>query len=297
MKGMPLMQTSRTGSQPARLPRIAIIVTLVVLGCLSPAMAEDRVISISGLTEPINDVMLSLPITGTVAKIFFKEGAYVKKGQVILALDSELEVLEVERRKLVWENKAELNSAIARVATLGSQLKSSKELYASTGSISREELEQQELEYEIAVAEKERLENNEERERVEYRIAVEQLNKRSLLAPFSGVITELMADVGETREENVPLVHLVDASQGLFICTVEESIGRTLKSGSTVDLEIQAGASVEKVKGRIIFVDPVVDPASGLQKVKATFPIKNGNICPGVSGTMLVTTRAAVAGQ
>jgi len=106
-----------------------------------------------------------------------------------------------------------------------------------------------------------------------------------------------MADVGETREENVPLVHLVDASQGLFVCTVEEPIGRTLKSGSTVDLEVQAGASVEKVKGRIIFVDPVVDPASGLQKVKATFPIKNGNIYPGVSGTMLVTTRAAVGGR
>lgn len=297
MKGMPLKQTSRTGSQPARLKCLAVVVVLVVIGCLSPAMAEDRVISISGLTEPINDVMLSLPITGTVAKIFSREGAYVKKGQAILTLDSELEALEVERRKLVWENKAELNSAIARVATLGSQLKSSKELYASTGSISREELEQQQLEYEVAVAEKERLENSEERERIEYRIAVEQLNKRSLLAPFSGVITELMADVGETREENVPLVHLVDASQGLFVCTVEEPIGRTLKSGSTVDLEVQAGASVEKVKGRIIFVDPVVDPASGLQKVKATFPIKNGNIYPGVSGTMLITTRAAVAGR
>ncbi|NJC87907.1 MAG: efflux RND transporter periplasmic adaptor subunit [Desulfuromonas sp.] len=279
-----------------QLKQAAIVVTLIAAGWLAPAMAQERVVSISGLTEPINDVMLSLPTTGTVSKIFFNEGAYVKKGQAILALDSELETLEVERRKLVWENKAELNSAIARVATLGSQLKSSKELYASTGSISLDELEKQQLEYDIAVAEKERLENSEERERVEYRIAVEQLNKRSLLAPFSGVITELMVDPGETREENVPLAHLVDASQGLFVCTVEEPIGRTLKSGLTVDLELQAGASVAKIKGRISYVDPVVDPASGLQKVKVIFPIKNGNIYPGVSGTMLITARGAAAG-
>lgn len=296
MNASSLKQASRGGRWPAGLKLIAVAF-LAVAGCWSPAMAEERVISIPGLTEPINDAMLSLPTTGTVAKIFFREGAYVKKGQAILALDSELETLEVERRKLLWENKAELNSAIARVATLGAQLKSSKELYASTKSLSLDELEQQQLEYDIAVAEKERLENSEERERIEYRIAVEQLNKRSLLAPFSGIVTELMVDVGETREENVPLAHLVDASQGLFVCTVEEQVGRTLKSGSTVDLELQAGASVEKVKGRIIFVDPVVDPASGLQKVKATFPIRNGNICPGVSGTMLVTARGSAVGQ
>ncbi|MCM2264712.1 MAG: efflux RND transporter periplasmic adaptor subunit [Desulfuromonadales bacterium] len=289
MKNLSLTRTPGTGGRPGSLVRFAIVVGMVAGSCLSPAMAQGRVESISGLTEPINDVILSLPMTGTVAKIFFQEGDYVKKGAAILALDSELETLEVERRKLLWENKAEVNAAVVRVQILGSQLKSSKELYEATGSISRDELEKQQLEYELAVAEKVRLEDYEERERIEYRIAVEQLNKRSLVAPFSGIITELMVDVGETREENNPLAHLVDTSQGLFVCTVEEPIGRTLKNGSSVDLEIQSGAAVEKIKGRIIFVDPIVDPASGLQKVKVRFPIKDGDIRPGVTGTMLVT--------
>lgn len=289
MKSMSLRRWGRAGRRPDRLTNIVIVVAMVAGACLSPAIALGRIESISGLTEPINDVILSLPMTGTVANIFYQEGSYVKKGAAILALDSELETLEVERRKLLWENKAEVNAAVAKVQILGSQLKSSKELYDATGSLSREELEKQQLEYELAVAEKVRLEDNEERERIEYRIAVEQLNKRSLVAPFSGILTELMVDVGETREENNPLAHLVDTSQGLFVCTVEEPIGRTLKNGLTVDLEIQSGAGVEKIKGRIIFVDPVVDPASGLQKVKVRFPIKDGNVRPGVTGTMLVT--------
>lgn len=293
MKGISLRRWGRIARRPVGLVRIAAVVGMAAGVCLAPAAAQSRVESISGLTEPINDVILSLPITGTVAKIFYHEGDFVKKGAAILALDSELETLEVERRKLLWENKAEVNAAAARVQILDSQLKSSKELYEATKSISRDELEKQQLEFELAVAEKLRLEDNEERERIEYRIAVEQLNKRSLLAPFSGILTELMVDVGETREENNALAHLVDTSQGLFVCTVEEPIGRTLKNGATVDLEIQAGASVEKIKGRIIFVDPIVDPASGLQKVKARFPIKDGNIRPGVTGTMLVTVSGA----
>jgi RND family efflux transporter MFP subunit len=270
---------------------LSILITaafLVLSSCFSVAIAQD-VISVSGITEPIHDVTLSLPTTGMVAKINYKEGDFVKKGKVILSLDAQLEALEVERRKLIWESKAELNSAIARVATLGSQLQSSRDLYKSTGSISLEELEKQQLEYDLAVAEKERLEINEKRERLEYKIALEQLAKRSLRAPFSGVITELMVDVGETSELDDPLVHMVDVSRCLFVCTVEERIGRTLKSGPTVELDIESGASLTRIEGKITYVDPVVDPASGLQRIKVLFQNKDGNIHPGVAGTMYVT--------
>ena len=271
-------------------------VGLLISGSLSLVKAQE-LIGVVGITEPIHDVLLSLPTMGTVAKIFYNEGDSVKKGTVILNLDNQLETLEVARRKLIWESKAELNSAIARVATLGSQLKSTRELYKLTGSISKEEVEQQELDYELAVAEKKRLENNEARERIEYQIAVEQLNKRSLRAPFSGTITELLVDIGETSELDVPLVHLVDTSQCLFVCTVEERVGRTLKSGTDVDLEIQAGAESIKIKGKITYVGPVVDPASGLQKVKVLFQNKEGEIHPGVAGTMLVDGNSSVAAQ
>lgn len=271
-----------------------VVAAFLLLGCLPPAMAQE-LIRVSGITEPIHDVTLSLPTTGTVAKIFYKEGDYVKKGKVILSFDAELEALEVERRKLIWESRAEVNSAVARVATLGSQLESSRELFKSTGSISQEELEQQQLEYDLAVAEKERLENNEARERIEYNIAAEQMSKRNLRAPFSGVITELLVDIGETSELDEPLVHMVDVSSCLFVCTVEEHIGRTLKKGSSVELDVESGSAPIRVEGKIIYVDPVVDPASSLQRVKVLFQNKGGNIRPGVAGTMYVSDAEVVA--
>ncbi|MCK4536287.1 MAG: efflux RND transporter periplasmic adaptor subunit [Desulfuromonadales bacterium] len=296
MKKVLITRNDQSGFFRRGLARSVLLVSLILGCCLSSAMAQE-VVGVSGITEPVHDVILSLPTMGTVSRVFYNEGDHVKKGAVIINLDRQLESLEVERRKLIWQSKAELNSAIARVATMGSQLNSSRELYKSTGSISLEELEQQQLEYELAVAEKERLENNEERERIEYKIAVEQLNKRSLRAPFSGVITELLVDIGETSELDVPLVHLVDTSRGLFVCTVEEQVGRTLKRGPSVDLEILAGAAPVKIKGQITYVDPVVDPASGLQRVKVIFQNKDGKIRPGVAGTMFVVGSSSSTGQ
>ena len=263
-------------------------VCLVVVFGLQFSVAQELV-GIPGITEPVQDVILSLPTTGTVARIFFKEGDYVKKGEIILNHNIQLETLEVERRELIWKSTAELKSAITRVATLGSLLEASRELYEATGSISMEELEQQQLEYDLSVAEKERLENNEKRENIEYLIAVELLNKRRLRAPFAGIITEVLVNIGETSELNDPLLHLVDTSRGVFVCTVEEQVGRTLKRGPSVDLVLDAGASTIKLKGKIIYVDPVVDPASGLQKVKVVFQNGDGKIYPGVAGMMYLT--------
>jgi len=296
MRKFLIVREDRHGYLMWRLARNVILPSLIVGCCLSSAMAVD-VIGVSGITEPIHDVHLSLTTMGTVSQIFYHEGDYVKKGTVILNLDLKLEALEVKRRKLIWESKAEVNSANARVATMASHLKSTRELYKSTGSISQEELELQQLEHDLAVAEKERVASNELRERIEYDIAVEQLNKRSLRAPFSGVITELLVDLGETSESDVPLVHLVDTSQGLFVCTVEEQVGRTLKSGPTVELEIQAGVAAVRIEGQITYVDPIVDPASGLQRVKALFQNKDGEIHPGVAGTMFVPGVDPVAAQ
>lgn len=159
------------------------IVLVFLMSCGVCPLFAGETTSFSGITEPINDVTLSLDVTGAIRSIFFKEGALLKKGQAILKLDNTLESLEVKRRKLIWESKAEVNAAIERMITLKSLLESTRALYESTGSVSKEELDEKELDYKLALAEQERLEIAEEREKVEYKMAVETLSKRTLLSP------------------------------------------------------------------------------------------------------------------
>ena len=59
-----------------------------------------------------------------------------------------------------------------------------------------------------------------------------------------------------------------------------------LKTGQTVRLEIDDAANPIKVDAKIVFISPVVDSASGLQKVKAVFENENGRIRPGLAGKM-----------
>jgi RND family efflux transporter MFP subunit len=248
-------------------------------------------LSISGITEPIGNVTLSAIAVGTISTIFVKEGTFVKKGAVILELDKQVEELEAERRKLIWESKAEVKAAAVRVSTLKSLLGSTRELFKSTGSVSREELEKMELEYEIAEAEKERLETAEERERIEYEMAREALQKRSLVSPIQGTVIKLFLKEGESCQENKPLAQVVDTSSGIFVNNVEEWVGRTLRTGQSVDLKIRTGNESIAKKGTIIFVSPVVDSASGLLEVKTEFDNSDGSVRPGISGSMILRDR------
>lgn len=253
----------------------------------SPALGQEQ-ISVSGITEPINDVTLSLTVAGTISAIHFKEGAHVRKGQTILELDNKLERLEVKRRKLLWESKAEVESAAARVATSKSLLEATRELFKATGSVSKEELEKLELEYILAVAEEKRLEIEEERQQIEYEMALENLRKRRLKSPIGGVVIKLFLDEGESCEPEEPLVHVVDTSKCRFVCNLEEWIGRTLRKGQSVDLKIRTGASSIAKKGKIVFVSPVADPASGLLEVNAEFENRDGAVRPGIAGFMIL---------
>jgi RND family efflux transporter MFP subunit len=284
------------GAGPMRSVAISAVLLTVVLMIsfftvqADPCWGKDP-LSISGSTEPIGDVTLSSTVVGTIASIRVREGMPVAKGAVILELDSKLEELEVGRRKLIWESRAELAAAEARAATLKSLSESTRELYRTTGSVSREDLEKLELEYRIAVTEKERLDAAEEREGLEYEMAKEALQKRSIRSPFQGTVIKLLLDVGESCQENQPLVQVVDTSRGIFVGNAEEWIGRTLKKGQPVDLRIKTGNESVIRKGTISFVSPVVDPASGLLEVKAEFDNVDGLVRPGISGSLILRGR------
>ncbi len=267
--------------------RKIFIAVLIMFLQVSIVFAEET-IRVSGLTEPVKDVTLSLEVGGEIAKIFFEEGEYIQQGAGILELNKKFDELEIERRKLIWESKVEVNSASERAATLKSLLESTQALFETMGSVSKEELETKEMEYKLAVAEHERLKIAEERERIEYKMALENLNKLILKSPIRGVVTELFLDEGENCEPRQPLVQVVDTSICLLVCNIEAHLGQNLKTGQTVDLEIPVGSQTVQKKGKVIFVSPVVDSASGLLMVKTEFKNLKGSVRPGVAGYMLI---------
>jgi RND family efflux transporter MFP subunit len=213
----------------------------------------------AGITEPFLDVTLSASVPGIITVQKLKEGDFVKEGDILVELDKTLEELETARRKLVRDQKR-------------SDFDGTQKLFASTKGISKEDVEKKEVEYKVAA--------------VEHDMATEQLRRRQILSPLSGTITEVLLEVGEACQPYQPLMRVVDTRKGYFVTNIDARTAARLKPGQTMKLEIETGSGPAVVQGQITLLSPVVDPASGLQKVKLLFDNANGRIQPGVSGKL-----------
>lgn len=214
-----------------------------------------------GITEPIADVVLSASVPGIIGAWNFKEGDFVKANDAIVELDRRLEELEVERRKALLESRQSERDALK---TLSSK---------SSISVKKEDLEKAETDYRIAHS--------------EYEMAVEQLRKRSVVTPCAGTIVEIGRDVGESCQAYQPLIRVVDTRQCYFVSNVEAKLAGQLQSGQTVKIQLDTAPSPTLVEGKITYLAAVVDPASGLQKVKVQFDNTAGRIRPGIAGRLL----------
>jgi RND family efflux transporter MFP subunit len=224
------------------------------LALCSAGAAETK--SVNGITEPFMDVELGASVAGIIHSELFKEGDSVKKGDVIIELDKRLEELEVERRKAVMDqNKMTFEST--------------RTLSQNTKSVSKEELAKKEAEYNVSVA--------------EYGIAVEQLAHRQIVAPFPGAITDIQLHPGAACAPYQSIVRLVDTTRCYFDGQIEGKSASNLRLDQPVKIEVEGGAIVT---GKISFISPVVDPASGLAKIKALFENADGKIRPGLAAKL-----------
>ena len=243
---------SRMNTEKYHLPII-----LFALPFFSPVYGAPLVLN--GITEPFLDVTLTAPVSGIIRNKNFAEGDTVKQGDIILELDKKLEEYELARRKAVMD----------RAKT---DLDSTKVLLTSTKSVSKDEAEKKEMDYHVAAA--------------EYGVASEELNHRLIVAPFSGHIAEITLQAGAACAPYQPLARVVDTSRCYFVGYIEGKSAANLKLEQPV--RIEATGTAEPIVAKICFISPVVDPASGLARIKAVFENKNGTVRPGVAAKLSI---------
>lgn len=242
-------------------PRLLIGICGIWLGGAGALLGATNTVVATGITEPYLHVTMSAPVPGILAAQHFKEGDLVKEGQAILEMDKTLEELEKVRRTTIAEEKKR-------------DYDSTAVLFEKTKSVSKEDLLKKESEYKVAVAERD--------------IAAELVRRRIIAAPFTGQITDIYIEVGEASQEHQPLVRLVDTTHCYFVSNLEATIAARLKRDQVVKLEVETGAAPVSVTGKIIFISPVVDPASGLVKIRVVFDNAEGKVRPGLAAKLVL---------
>lgn len=238
----------------------------------------------AGLVFAMHDITLSAGVAGLVMKRLVEPGERVKANQVLLQLDDRLQQIESDRRKAIFRDQSEIDSVRDRTGIIFILLNDAKAVFNKTGAISREELLRLEADYVTSKGRLEQLLEQKKREVLEHESAERERLQRYVIAPVDGVIVKMIPQVGEWAKPGDPIISLVDATTALLHLTIPHKEARSLRVGMPQAVMLDVSDSVFRTMGRVSFVSPVADPASGLVEVRIMFSNSQLIVKPGIKG-------------
>lgn len=236
---------------------------LLAATALAAVVASAEPLKFDGLVLPFKEVVVSSPVQSTVESIAFREGDSVKAGAVLARLYGRIEELDMLRTKAALE-KREFD------------FKGSKNLYADK-IISEDEALKNKIELDLA--------------RLQAEQASELFRQRTIVAPINGVLVERKLEVGETVTATQPMFRLVEIDQVFVQFYLPSDYQRRLKIGDVVKVSCAVGNKDEGARtfeGKVDFIDPRVDAASGLLRVKVLLANPDLVIRPGLRADVLL---------
>lgn len=206
-----------------------------------------------GTLKAVNGVDVTVGTAGLVKEILFQSGSQVGKGQVLVRLDADVE-------------RADMASAAAERNLAATQEVRSRKL-ADAGHVAQSALDKAEAELKVKDAKVAQL--------------AAQIAKKTVTAPFAGVLGVRKVDVGQYLQPGQSVATLQDLSALRIEISVSQKDLAGLAPGLGVEVEVDAwpGRSFE---GQISAIDPEVDSKSGMVTMEAKIPNPDFALKPGM---------------
>jgi RND family efflux transporter MFP subunit len=247
----------------------------------------DLVYTAEAVVEAVRQSTVAAQIAGRVVEIRFDVGDSVKKGEVIVRID------ERAATQALAASEAQVIEAQAVLANARAHYERSKQLFAQK-FISQAALDQAEAAYQSA------------RARVTALVAGagQAATERSLatvVAPYSGVVSERHVEIGEMATPGKPLMTGFDPSTVRVVATVPQTQVPAIRSTGRARIEVPSLG--RWIDARQVTVVPAADPRTHTTRVRLELPADVSGIYPGVyarahfvTGTArrLLVPRAAV---
>ena len=256
--------------------RCGPLLLLLLLVSLTAAAAPY-----SGVFEGVSTRSLALDASGVVAEVQVAVGDRVTEGEVLLELESNAERLEMQRRRLQWEDRSELAALERQVEVRRERYGILERLHEEGRAVSREQLLTAELELVSAETAREQARLRESREALEYQLAEAAYESRQLRTPIAGIVARIERKPGEWLSTGESALEVVDLSALVLRVNVPEGMVRGLRHGETMPLTLSDGRTAEAVLTRIA---PVADAATGLVELRFRLDNTNLGARPGMEG-------------
>ncbi|ALO41346.1 efflux RND transporter periplasmic adaptor subunit [Pseudoalteromonas phenolica] len=233
-----------------------------------PERAVDAGLTLTGSVSAFHNAQLASQQSGIVANIFVEAGDEVKQGELLLSLDDTLAQLQFEQAS------AELN--IAQVA-----LQEAQRLHQELKALSKRQLVAQTL---LAERQANISKADAELKNAKAKLALQQelLSRHHIKAPFAGVVTDRMVDMGEWIGTQDKVFSLISNDKLRIELAAPQQYFSQLSQANTIQANtIQANIHNQHNKNAVINsqverVIASVNKASRTFKVFVTVPENSG---------------------
>lgn len=223
---------------------------------VTPVTRRDlaETLTVVGSFEANESAQLRPEIAGLVQAIYFEEGQVVKRGQLLMKID------DAELRAQFAQVEARFKLAELNVAR--------SENLSETRTIPQSEVDRARSEYAAA--------------RAELEVLKLRIEKTALKAPFDGVIGSRTLSPGDYVTSGSILTTINDLSRLKISFQVPERYLGKIRPGTVFTIHLRNPESVDKVKGEVYFVNPVIERTTRSTEIKGYLDTPPPALKPGM---------------
>lgn len=248
------------------------------------ASGGDAEFTAEGVVEAVKSSVMAAQVTGSVTVLTVKAGDQVRAGQLLVKVDPRLAAQQV------MTNQAQVAAAQAELSVARSELERKRRLYEKK-FISQSAYERAESEFKSAEAQT-------NAQQAQSGLASVQTGMHVISAPYSGVVAEVMTEIGSMVVPDKPLLSVYDPRALRVVANVPQSQLASLKKGAAIQIEIPgAPESAHSLAGGSMTILPVADAVSHVVQVRITLPLGTQGISPGMFARVHLPLNNAVSSK
>lgn len=256
------------------------LATLLALIVVNTATAQ---MTVTGVIRAEEEVIVRSEFPGIVQRIAVKEGERVREGQLLLEMKNDRQKIVLDLAR-AGESKAMALVEETKVVLANAEKDFDRVKIAAT-ALPRMELENREDQVLRLKANLGAQMGDLAQAREEVRLREQELRETQLFAPFSGTVTEIFINRGDSlKPMETQVLELVDLEELYAEVLLPSSYIQKVKQDQRVRVQVESewmGRQGE-VEGRVIFINPTVDASSRTFSVKIRIPHSNASIRPGL---------------
>ena len=233
---------------------LSLLPVLLLALAAAPARSDE----VQGLVLPFKQVSVSSPVLqDNIKDIKVEEGDQVKQGDELAHLLNDREQLEVKRcqnliKRAEFEYKGMKTLADEKLATEDAEVEKETDLEAA---------------------------------KLQYQLALTALDEKTIKSPLSGIVVRRYKEPGESVDRTERLFDIVSIDRVYIQFYLEPALIEKLAVGDKIPVRFPAfNNGAQHYEAAVAFIDPRIDAASGLFRVKLLLDNPNHDIRAGMRG-------------